>query len=144
MRALTLPQARIPLAWAVIDGVRTPVEIDMEWMRVFIELLDRTGGISGDTNFSEYLPQFFDAPHTDAAAAEATRAVSELRNELASSRSELQTIRSLIEEQAAALAEARSFSDWKSRIEEIESALAGVVITSDLRNRVEQIEDRLI
>lgn len=123
MNTITLPQARIPLGYAVVQGVRVPVEIDMEWMLAFTRLLERTGGVSGDTNFSEYLPQFFDTPHTDAAAAEAIRAVDELRNELASARSEQQVLRSMLDEIAS---------------------MIDTTTTNDLRNRVEQIEGRLL
>ena len=44
---LALPQARIPLGWAVVNGDRTPVLIDIEWMRALLGLLNRTGGVSG-------------------------------------------------------------------------------------------------
>lgn len=47
MIPLGLPQARIPLGWAVVQGQRVPVEIDMEWMRVMVELVNRTGGVLG-------------------------------------------------------------------------------------------------
>lgn len=122
MATIALPQARIPLGWATVQGVKVPVEIDMEWMLALQGLLTRTGGTSGSTSFETYLPIFFDPPHTDNAGAEAVRAVDELRNELASTRAELQSLRGQIEENTAEL---------QNRP------------VSDLRNRVEQIEDRL-
>ena len=50
MKALTLPQARIPLGWASVDGKRVPVEIDIEWMRSLTGFLDRVGGTFAPTN----------------------------------------------------------------------------------------------
>ncbi len=47
MSTVTLPQARSPLGWTVVNGVRTAVEIDVEWMRALIDLVGRTGGTSG-------------------------------------------------------------------------------------------------
>lgn len=47
MTPLTLPQARIPLGWARINGQRVPVEIDIEWMRAFLQLVQRSGGVPG-------------------------------------------------------------------------------------------------
>ena len=122
-KAVTFPQARIPLGWAMVQGQRVPVEIDPEWLRSFVDLLNRTGGVSGDTSFDQYIPMFFETPHTDATAQEAMRCVDELRNELASTRSDLQAIRSMLDQALAS----------------IESPPA-----SDLRNRIEQIEGRLM
>lgn len=50
MKALTLPQARIPLGWASVDGKRVPVSIDIEWMRSLTGFLDRVGGTYAPTN----------------------------------------------------------------------------------------------
>lgn len=50
MKALALPQARIPLGWARVDGKRVPVEIDIEWMRSLTGFLDRVGGTFAPTN----------------------------------------------------------------------------------------------
>ena len=144
---ITLPQARIALGWVVVQGVRHAVEIDMEWMLALARLVERTGGVSGDTNFSEYINQLYDTPPLDLGAREALRAVDELRNELydtppvdvgarealtavdelrnelESTRSEVQVLRGLIDELAA-------------RIESSQQ-------TDQLRNRIESIEDRL-
>lgn len=51
MSTIGLPQARIPIAWANIQGQRIPVEVDIEWMRFFAGLLARTGGVTGDNDF---------------------------------------------------------------------------------------------
>ena len=47
MALLTQPQARIPIGYATVAGVRVPVEIDPEWMRYLVTLNDRAGGVSG-------------------------------------------------------------------------------------------------
>ncbi len=51
MSTVTLPQARIPLGWVTVKGSDkpSPVTIDIEWMRAFVALLARVGGISGQT-----------------------------------------------------------------------------------------------
>jgi TolA-binding protein len=117
---VALPQARIPLGWAMVQGQRIPVEIDMEWMLVLARLLERTGGTSGDTNFTQYINQFFDIPYTDNAGQEAIRAVDELRNELAIAKGEVQTLRAQIEELTAQLAQGSAQVDVRSRIEQLE------------------------
>lgn len=60
MSILTLPQARIPLGWATVQGQRVPVEIDMEWMLYLTTLTERAGGTVAPTNLYQsitYLPQ---------------------------------------------------------------------------------------
>jgi hypothetical protein len=47
MSTLALPQARIPLGYAMVGGQRVPVEIDIEWMRALTVLVQRAGGTSG-------------------------------------------------------------------------------------------------
>lgn len=47
MSTLSLPQARIPVGWAMVAGQRVPVEIDIEWMRALTVINDRVGGASG-------------------------------------------------------------------------------------------------
>lgn len=44
---ITLPQGRIPLGWAMVQGQRIPVTIDAEWMQSLLALLDRSGGVAG-------------------------------------------------------------------------------------------------
>lgn len=51
MKTLTLPQARIPLGHVMVQGQRLPVEIDMEWMRALLTLVNRTGGVLGVEDF---------------------------------------------------------------------------------------------
>jgi hypothetical protein len=55
MSTLTLPQARIPLAWVMVNGQRVPAEIDIEWMRALIGMVDRLGGVSGPANIVNYI-----------------------------------------------------------------------------------------
>lgn len=139
----TLPQARIPIGWVTVKGERIPVQIDTEWMLTLSRLFERSGGVSGDASFTQYITQFFDPPPIDSASQEAIRAVDELRNELASSRSDVQSLKSLIEEQATALAQLRSADDLRSRMDELETTLAGTRVPFDFRDRIEQIENRL-
>ena len=47
MTVLFKPQARIPLGFATISGVRVPVNIEIEWDRFFIGLFERVGGTGG-------------------------------------------------------------------------------------------------
>ena len=120
---IALPQARIPIGYATVDGARIPVEIEMEWMLMLTRLFERSGGTTGGTGFNEYITQFFDAPGTDPLLQDVVRAVDDLRHELASSRAELQSLRGLIDEQAAQLAQIRPSDDLRSRIEQIEGRL---------------------
>lgn len=121
---ITLPQGRIALGWVTLQGQRIPVEIEMEWMLSLSRLVERTGGTSGDTNFDEYINQFFDVPPTDAGAREALRAVDELRNEQESTRADLRALRGLIEELAASAAAPLQIDQLRNRIASIEDRLA--------------------
>lgn len=95
--ALTLPQARIPIGFATVQGQQVPVLVTMDWMLAFAGLLTRTGGTSGDTNFNEYINQFFDVPSQSTESQQTTRTVEELRHEIECLRSELSRIRGQIE-----------------------------------------------
>lgn len=123
MTPLTIPQARIPLGWAMVQGQRVPVEIDIEWMRYLAALVERSGGINGDTNFIEYINQLFDAPPIDSGLQEALRAVDELRNALSSVRSDANAVRAAYDELAAALAGVRHVADLRNRLDDIESLI---------------------
>lgn len=76
MKALTLPQARIPLGWASVDGKRVPVEIDIEWMRSLTGLLDRVGGTFAPTNNELENGLQFDVRESE--AAEITKRLNDL------------------------------------------------------------------
>lgn len=121
-KVVTFPQARIPLGWAMVQGQRVPVEIDQEWLRSFVSLLDRTGGVSGDTSFDQYIPMFFETPHTDATAHEAMGMIDELRNELASAKTEQQALRTMLDDLATQL-QSNPVTDYRNRIEQIEERL---------------------
>lgn len=132
--SISLPQARIPLGWATVQGVRVPVEIDMEWMLVLTGMLERTGGISGDTNFNEYINQFFDAPLASAESQENTRAIEELRGEIESTRGDLKRLRD-------------EFEQWQNEPRTTDTRTPDPQeeprIPADFRNRLELLEDRL-
>ena len=141
--ALTLPQARIPIGTATIQGQQVPIFVTIDWMLAFAGLLSRSGGTSGDTSFEQYINQFYDLPPSDPALQESVRAIDELRQELASSRAELQSLRSLIDDQTVQLAQMRSTDDFRSLIQELLTEMPQIRFSDDLRTRVEQIEGRL-
>ncbi len=47
MSTLTKPQARVAIGWAMVNGQRLPVTIDIEWDRYMQTLAERVGGING-------------------------------------------------------------------------------------------------
>lgn len=69
MTKLALPQARIPIAWAVVNGVRVPCEVDIEWMRLFFGMYDRAGGANGVSTTDLAISQFDDSGIPEAIAA---------------------------------------------------------------------------
>ena len=141
-KVVSFPQARIPLGWAMVNGSRVAVEIDQEWLRALTDLLNRTGGVSGDTSFDQYIPMFFDTPHTDATAREAMTMIDELRNEMLSSRGDNLTA-TMIDELRNELASARSEQQQlRSMLEELATQMQSNP-TTDFRNRIEDIEGRL-
>lgn len=123
MQSVALPQARIALGWVMVNGVNTPVTIDQEWMRALFNLVQRSGGVSGDEGLGEFVSLLFGSPQTDPAAQEAIRAVDELRHEVASARNDLQTLRGLVEELSAAAAAPTTAHDLRARVQEIEDRL---------------------
>lgn len=121
---VSIPQARIPIGYAMVQGVRVPVEVDMEWMLTFTRLLERTGGVSGDTNFNNFINQFFDPPLIDTGLQDALRTIDELRNELASTRNDMAQLRGLVDDLTNAVAAVPSTEPFRSRIETLEGRLA--------------------
>jgi hypothetical protein len=77
-----------------------PVEIDIEWMRAFLDLQTAgggsTGSSSGASSLVEILPLLFGSPQSSPEAQDALRAVEELRQELVSLRA-LFDLRSRVE-----------------------------------------------
>jgi hypothetical protein len=47
MTLLTRPQGRIPIGYAMFQGQRVPVTIDIEWDRFLAILTERAGGVTG-------------------------------------------------------------------------------------------------
>jgi hypothetical protein len=124
---ITLPQARIALGWAVVQGQRIPVEIDMEWMLAFTRLVDRAGGTSGDTNFSEYINQFYDAPPLDPGVRDALRGVDELRNDQGGVQDpQIHELVRMVDELRVELAGIRGMRDMRSRLDDLEATLCGL------------------
>lgn len=142
---ITLPQARIALGWAVVKGERIPVQIDMEWMLALAALVERTGGVMGDTNFFEYLNQLFETPPLDLGARDALRAVDELRNE------QPRMLDPRVREQAAAIDELRNelnsargdMQALRQLADELSARIDAAQQNEQLRNRIETIEGRL-
>ena len=55
MSSLLLPQGRIPLGFATINGQKVSVEIDQQWMRWATTLTERAGGIVAPNNIVTYI-----------------------------------------------------------------------------------------
>ena len=123
MTPLTLPQARVPFGWADVAGARTPVLIDLEWMRALSTLVDRAGGVTGDASFEDVAPVLLGAPGTSPEVQDALRAVDELRNELAGARSDIGALRSMVDELTAQLGQQPAAPDLTGRVQQIEDRL---------------------
>ena len=119
--ALTLPQARIPIGIATIQGQQVPIFVTIDWMLAFAGLLSRSGGTSGDTSFEQYINQFYDAPLASTESQQATRAIEEMRNELESTRSDLNRLRGEFEQLQN---EPRMAADLRNRLDTLEDRLA--------------------
>ena len=119
--ALTLPQARIPIGTATIQGQQVPIFVTIDWMLAFAGLLSRSGGTSGDTSFEQYINQFYDAPLASTESQQATRAIEEMRNELESTRSDLNRLRGEFEQLQN---EPRMAADLRNRLDTLEDRLA--------------------
>lgn len=127
---LTLPQARIPLGWVMLPDPsapggkkRMPVEIDIEWMRAFLNVSNATDTNAGGA-LDEVLPLLLQDPGADLVAREALQAAEDLRNELDGTRNELRTVRAALEEMQAQLAGMREPQNLMDRITQIEDRLA--------------------
>lgn len=94
-----LPQARIPLGFVSVNGQRVPVEISMEWMRALSNITQGAGASSVDPVVDELVAAALGQQVSQ--GQDASRAIDELRNELASTRTDTQTLRTLIDEQTA-------------------------------------------
>lgn len=47
MSTLTKPQGSVAIGWAIVQGQRVPVTIDIEWDRFLSVLTARAGGVAG-------------------------------------------------------------------------------------------------
>lgn len=165
MSALTLTatSARIPLAWATINGQRVACTIDPEWARAFEELQRRVGGTFALTN-KDLEGLLNPSSLADPAVSDALRAIDELRNQHPATDLSAQEAVRAVEELRHELATVRGDNTaLRSRLEELESEMAALRIgvpvadlslpefiafqPSDidgLARRVQQIEERLL
>lgn len=144
---LALPQARIPLGWVMVGGSRAPVEIDIEWMRAFLGLLSRTGGVSGNTaagsDINDLLPMLMESAQQDPGTHRQARRISDLEGQISSTNNALRGLSKRIDELAALLEGAPVGRDVRREIEELRATVEGIASHSDISRRVSQIEDRL-
>lgn len=95
MTSTTLPQARIPLGWVIVDNNRLPVEIDMEWMRALSLLLTTVTTGFDATTLTQLLLSFVEAGNTTGRDNEIRNEIEQLKNEVANR--DLETFRLRIE-----------------------------------------------
>lgn len=55
MSTLLKPQGRIPIGFAMVNGQRVPVTIDIEWDRFLDVLTERAGGVVGPNNIVNFI-----------------------------------------------------------------------------------------
>lgn len=122
---MSIPRIDVPIGRATAAGL---VYFDANFLRTFLQQLsDRVGGSKALSNveLEELAGQVADMiPRTNIDAAEAIAAVDELRNELASVRSDCDALR--------------------NQIADRDVELAALRIPPDLSGRVQQLEDRLV
>ena len=121
MSALLPVQEHIPIGR---DAEGRPVFIDRAWLNYLtVQVFQRSGGFTGPSTVDN-AQQFEEYPLSNPDAVEALRAVDELRNELASTRSSLHALQSQIDGLTAAIVSLSSTSEFRNRIESIEDRLA--------------------
>lgn len=96
MTSATLPQARIALGSATVQGQRVPVYIDVEWMRALEVLLQVINAAGGADALTELIGTLAQAPAGNPQTQEALRGIDELRIEMPT-RGDLQSLRSRVE-----------------------------------------------
>lgn len=84
MSSVTIPQARIPIGWAMVGGQRIPVEIDMEWMRAFAALIGNggNGGASLELLLSNVMALEAHRASPNGRIGELERQITELRDKM--------------------------------------------------------------
>lgn len=123
MTSATLPQAIIPIGYVMVQGVRAPVTVDIEWMRLFNDLLNRTGGTSGDEGFSNYINLLSDIPNSTPATKENSQNIENLMLEIESLKSNNNALNQRLDELYNRV-ENQPKDDFRNRIEVIEGRLA--------------------
>ena len=121
---LTIPKANVPIGRVTIGGIDYDVAQHPEFVRLFFDFARRVGGTTAPTNNElsghvETLDSDAQMSRSDPSAQEALRAVDELRNEIASLRSDCDGLRSQIADRDSELAGLRSLSDLRSTVEQI-------------------------
>ena len=121
---LTIPKENVPIGRVTVGGVDIDVVQSPEFVRFFFDLARRVGGTKAPTNndLSGHVATLDSEAlmaRSDPDAQDALRAVDELRNEVASLRSDCDGLRSQIADRDAELAGLRSLSDLRSTVEQI-------------------------
>jgi hypothetical protein len=61
MSTVTPPRNGIPIGWTIVNGVRTKVEVEPEYLRFFFSIFLRGGGTVGSSNSEIEASAFDDA-----------------------------------------------------------------------------------
>jgi hypothetical protein len=127
-RTITPPTARIPIGTVLINGRSVDVQQHPEFVRFFFDLFARVGSTAAlsNTELEAMAQALLDAgPQATSSveAAEAMRAVDEVRNEIDSLRSSNQRLVGLVEQLAAQIEQGPSLQPFEQRITQIEDRL---------------------
>ncbi len=122
MSTVTQPRAGIAIGTVNVGGQLMPVELHPEYTR-FFESLQRRLGVNGSSSV-DLERMATERPQADPRVDDASRAIDELRNELASLRTSCDRLRSVLDEQAALLESIPRADSLRARVETIEGRLA--------------------
>lgn len=122
MSNITPPIARIPIGIVQINGKPIDVQQHPEFIRFFFDLFTRVGGVTGVGN-DDLLLELMNGSPSDTGAAEALRAVDELRNEVAALRGSNDALRGQLQDLQAQIESQPTFQPLQVRIQQIEDRL---------------------
>lgn len=125
MSKVTVPKNMVPVGFVQVGNQRYEVQQHPEFVRFFFDLFQRVGGTAAASNsdLEQMAEEQVGAGQVSSPEAqEAVRGVDELRNQLASLRSDVDMLRGLIEQAGEALA-LRAVDDLRARVEQIEGRL---------------------